>query len=56
MAPVSTVVGAVMLHALLAETEELLGGASVLVSNNVDGGDQHNRAIIERYPHLAGPR
>jgi uncharacterized phosphosugar-binding protein len=56
MAPVSTVVGAVMLHALLAETEELLGGASVLVSNNVDGGDRHNRAIIERYPHLAGPR
>jgi uncharacterized phosphosugar-binding protein len=54
MAPVSTVAGAVLLHALLAETEHRLGGGSVLVSNNVDGGDDHNRAIIERYPHLAG--
>jgi uncharacterized phosphosugar-binding protein len=54
MGPVSTVAGAVLLHALLAETEELLGARSVLVSNNVEGGDRHNRDIIERYPHLAG--
>jgi uncharacterized phosphosugar-binding protein len=53
MAPVSTVVGAVLLHALLAETELLLGGANVLLSNNVDGGDRHNAALIARYPHLA---
>jgi uncharacterized phosphosugar-binding protein len=52
MGPLSTVVGAVLLHALLAETEALLGGASVLISNNVDGGDGHNAALIARYPHL----
>jgi len=54
MGPLSTVVGAVLLHALLAETEAALGGGSVLISNNVDGGDAHNRVLIERYPHLAG--
>lgn len=54
MAPLSTVVGAVLLHALLAETEAELGGASVLVSNNVDGGDGHNRGLIARFPHLGG--
>jgi uncharacterized phosphosugar-binding protein len=53
MAPVSTVAGAVLLHGLLAETEALLGGDSVLISNNVDGGDRHNAALIARYPHLA---
>jgi uncharacterized phosphosugar-binding protein len=53
MAPVSTVTGAVLLHALLAETEALLGGDSVLISNNVEGGDRHNAALIARYPHLA---
>lgn len=53
MGPVSTVVGAVLLHGLLAETESLLGGSNVLVSNNVDGGDRHNAALIARYPHLA---
>lgn len=55
MGPVSTVVGAVLLHGLLAETEALLGGEHVLISNNVDGGDEHNAALIARYPHLAGP-
>ncbi|HEY7202506.1 MAG TPA: sugar isomerase domain-containing protein [Candidatus Dormibacteraeota bacterium] len=53
MAPVSTVAGAVLLHALLAETESRLGGANVLISNNVEGGDAHNAALIARYPHLA---
>lgn len=52
MAPVSTVVGAVLLHALLAETEVVLGTGEVLVSNNVDGGDGRNAALIARYPHL----
>jgi uncharacterized phosphosugar-binding protein len=54
MGPLSTVVGAVLLHGLLAETEEALGAANVLVSNNLEGGDGHNRVLIERYPHLAG--
>jgi len=54
MAPVSTIAGAVLLHGLLAETEAILGGGSVLVSNNVEGGDARNAALIERYPHLAG--
>jgi uncharacterized phosphosugar-binding protein len=54
MGPLSTVVGGVLLHGLLAETEAALGAGSVLVSNNLDGGDVHNRALIERYPHLLG--
>jgi uncharacterized phosphosugar-binding protein len=54
MGPVSTVVGAVLLHGLLAATETALGGGHVLVSNNVEGGDRHNAGLIERYPHLAG--
>jgi len=54
MGPLSTVVGGVLLHGLLAETEALLGAGSVLVSNNLDGGDVHNRSLIERYPHLLG--
>ena len=56
MGPLSTVVGAVLLHGLLAETEAALGAGNVLVSNNVDGGDGHNRTLIERYPHLLGLR
>jgi uncharacterized phosphosugar-binding protein len=54
MGPLSTVVGGVLLHGLLAETEAALGPGSVLVSNNLDGGDAHNRALIDRYPHLRG--
>lgn len=52
MAPLSTIVGAVLLHALLIETESRLGGGDVLVSNNVDGGYDRNAALLERYPHL----
>jgi uncharacterized phosphosugar-binding protein len=54
MGPLSTVLGGVLLHGLLAETEAALGAGSVLVSNNLDGGDAHNRALIDRYPHLLG--
>jgi len=54
MGPLSTVVGGVLLHGLLAETEAVLGAGSVLVSNNLEGGDVHNRALLERYPHLLG--
>jgi uncharacterized phosphosugar-binding protein len=52
MGPVSTVAGAVLLHALLAETEAALGSGEVLVSNNVEGGDARNAALIARHPHL----
>lgn len=53
MAPLSTILGAVMLHALLAQTTALLGG-EVLVSNNVPGGRERNAALVARYPHLRG--
>jgi len=52
MAPLSTIVGAVVLHALLAQTEAALGAAHVLVSNNVPGGHERNASLIARYPHL----
>jgi uncharacterized phosphosugar-binding protein len=54
MAPLSTVVGAVLLHCLLVEVESRLGGGDVLMSNNVEGGDAHNAALIARHPHLQG--
>jgi uncharacterized phosphosugar-binding protein len=56
MAPLSTIVGAVLLHALLVETEAMLGGGDVLVSNNVDGGYARNETLLDRYPHLWGRR
>ena len=52
MAPISTVAGAVLLHALLVETERLLGGGNVLASVNVPDGDDHNSRLLARYPHL----
>lgn len=52
MAPLSTMVGAVLLHALLVETEARLGTGEVLVSNNIEGGDRHNAALIDRHGHL----
>jgi len=52
MGPVSTVAGAVLLHALLAETEGALGTGEVLVSNNIEGGDERNAALIARHSHL----
>ena len=52
MTPLSTVTGAVLLHALLAETEARLSDAAVLVSVNVEGGEAHNQSLMQRYPHL----
>jgi uncharacterized phosphosugar-binding protein len=52
MAPLSTVVGAVLLHALLAETEARLESPSVLTSVHVDGGQDRNATLLARYPHL----
>jgi len=53
MGPVSTVAGAVLLHALLAEAEAVLGTGEVLVSNNVEDGDRRNAHLLDRYPHLS---
>jgi uncharacterized phosphosugar-binding protein len=53
MSPQSTVAGAVLLHCLFAETEALREQSDVLVSVAVDCGDSRNRALVERYPHLA---
>jgi uncharacterized phosphosugar-binding protein len=52
MAPMSTVAGAVLLHALFAETETRLDQGTVLISANVEGGEEHNAALMLRYPHL----
>lgn len=52
MTPLSTVTGAVLLHALLAETEARLSDGAVLVSVNVEGGEAHNQSLLQRYPHL----
>lgn len=49
----STVVAATVLHAVLARAAELLAArgepAPVFRSGNVDGGDEHNAALIARY-------
>jgi uncharacterized phosphosugar-binding protein len=58
--PVSTVIGAALLNAALAETARRLvatgGAAPVYVSANVPGSADHNAALIARYrprnPHL----
>jgi uncharacterized phosphosugar-binding protein len=52
MAPLSTVVGAVLFHVLLAETEARLKSAAVLTSVHVNGGEDRNAALLARYPHL----
>jgi uncharacterized phosphosugar-binding protein len=53
MAPQSTVCGAVLLHALLAETEARRGRRQVLVSAHQEGGEAQNRALVALFPHLA---
>lgn len=53
MSPQSTVAGAVLLHCLFAETEARRRQSDVLVSVALDDGEAHNRALLERYPHLA---
>lgn len=51
--PVSTVLASTALHAITARTAQLLGQARlpVLVSQNVDGGDDHNERALARYTH-----
>lgn len=52
-APTSTVAGATILNAVLAQAIAELAGRGmeppVFRSGNIDGADAHNRALIERY-------
>jgi uncharacterized phosphosugar-binding protein len=49
----STILGATLINALVVETTERLQRAGiappVIVSMNMDGGDDHNRTLLERY-------
>ena len=51
--PVSTILGAVVLHSIMVEGCRVLIergiGPPVFTSSNVDGGDAHNRALLARY-------
>lgn len=53
VAPTSTVIGAAMLNAIIAETVALVTKAGhvapVFVSANLDGGDEHNARVLETY-------
>ncbi len=53
VAPTSTSVAAALLNAMMAEAVSLIveagGVAPVFVSANLDGGDEHNRVMMERY-------
>jgi len=53
MAPTSTVIGALILNAVVVHTVSILAerGADLPIfrSANVDGGDEENRRIMERY-------
>lgn len=52
-APSSTVVGGTILNAVLAESIKDMADAGyeppVLLSGNIDGADDHNNALIEKY-------
>ena len=52
--PTSTVVGAAILNAMIAElvqrlVDEGMDTPPVFYSANIDGGDEHNRALYEKY-------
>ncbi|GIV06290.1 MAG: hypothetical protein KatS3mg016_1865 [Fimbriimonadales bacterium] len=53
VAPVSTVLGAALVNAMVAEAVRLLLERGVVppvfMSANLDGGDAHNNALMERY-------
>jgi uncharacterized phosphosugar-binding protein len=56
--PISTVIGAAILNALMAEVVERLVAMGVeppvFLSGNLDGSDAHNLALVERYKHRVG--
>ena len=51
--PTSTVVGAVIINAILAETVKILADSGieppVFLSGNIDGADEHNQRMVEKY-------
>ncbi len=51
--PTSTVIGTAMLNAMMCRAVEMIvehgGTAPVFVSANVEGGDEHNRRMLEKY-------
>lgn len=53
VAPTSTAVGAAILNAVIARADEIMleRGATppVFMSGNIDGGDAHNKAVIDEY-------
>ncbi|MCG0276648.1 MAG: SIS domain-containing protein [Thermosediminibacteraceae bacterium] len=52
-APSSTVIGAAILHAVFARAVEIMHEKGfkppIFISGNMDGADEHNRALIEKY-------
>ncbi|MED5016171.1 SIS domain-containing protein [Paenibacillus chibensis] len=54
-APLSTVTGITMMHAVISQTIELLiqRGLTppVFLSANLEGGDEHNKKLLEEYRH-----
>lgn len=55
--PTSTVFGAAILNAVIVEAIQYIIDKGetppVLISANVEGGDEHNRRIVERYGYVA---
>ena len=53
VAPTSTAVGAAMLNAIMAQAVEMIAAAGevppVFISANLEGGDAHNKEMLERY-------
>lgn len=52
-APTSTVVGAVILNSIFAESIKIMADNGfeppVFLSGNIDGADRHNKKLVERY-------
>ncbi len=55
--PVSTILGSALLHAVLIEAIHRMVEQGItppiLISANLDGSDEHNRALFARYPQLS---
>ena len=55
--PASTALGASILNAVMVEAIQYMLGKGeeppILISANVEGGDEHNRRVVEHYGHLA---
>ena len=51
--PTSTAIGAAIVNAVMVEAVELIAAAGqkapVFISANVDGGDEHNEAVLDAY-------